>query len=295
MKRSSSLPSGCWTTSKRLKNAWKRKNDEGYEKATQEMEAGEALLLNRQKMIKLADRSELGWSVVEEYEADELADNSEDEKKIARAEKEAERKAIKRKKRFADGQSTEERQPQRSVHHSTPRLGPCFGCGEVGHIAPNWYPCLNLPWLLNSMAICAVEICWIWLNVMHGWHGAWMAWCMHGMVHAWVVQRVLLRVAPVKVERKCQRSSRPVWAALHGLAVLKCSSAIVHTWRLQESWGESGLVLPFLWISSAGGVHNGRCTNIYWKNENMHGRAYGVGSYSSDLLPGLVGYVNLMS
>ena len=92
-----------------------KKNDEGYEKATQEMEAGEALLLNRQKMIKLADRSELGWSVVEEYEADELADSSEDEKKIARAEKEAERKAIKRKKRFANGQSTEERQPQRSV------------------------------------------------------------------------------------------------------------------------------------------------------------------------------------
>ena len=112
----------------------KRKNDEGYEKATQEMEAGEALLLNRQKMIKLADRSELGWSVVEEYDADELADNSEDEKKIARAEKEAERKAIKRKKRFADGQSTEERQLQRSVHHPTPRLGPCSGYGEVGHI-----------------------------------------------------------------------------------------------------------------------------------------------------------------
>ena len=98
------------------------------------MEAGEALLVNRQKMIKLADRSELGWSVVEEYEADELADNSEDEKKIARAEKEAERKAIKMKKSFADGQLTEERQSQRSVHHSTPRLGPCFGCGEVGHI-----------------------------------------------------------------------------------------------------------------------------------------------------------------
>eukprot|EP00731_Ephydatia_muelleri_P012119 Em0006g1013a len=97
------------------------------------LRAGEALLLNRQKMIKLANRSELGWSVVEEYEADVLADNSEDEK-ITRAEKEAERKAIKRKKRFADGQSTEERQLQRSVHHSTPRLGPCFGCGEVGHI-----------------------------------------------------------------------------------------------------------------------------------------------------------------
>eukprot|EP00731_Ephydatia_muelleri_P024214 Em0016g485a len=85
-----------------------KRNDEGYEKATQEMEAAEALLLNRQKMIKLADRSELGWSVVEEYKADELADNSEDEKKIVRAEKEAERKALKRKKRRMDEQSTEE-------------------------------------------------------------------------------------------------------------------------------------------------------------------------------------------
>ena len=37
-----------------------------------------------------------------------LANNSEDEKRIARAEKEAERKALKRKKRFADGQSFEE-------------------------------------------------------------------------------------------------------------------------------------------------------------------------------------------
>ena len=48
--------------------------------------------------------------------------------------------------------------------------------------------------------------------------------CMDDMVHAWVVQRVLMRVAPVKVERKCQRSSRPVWAALHGLAVLKAAA-----------------------------------------------------------------------
>ena len=53
----------------------KRRNDKGYKKATQEMEAAEALLLNRQKMIKLNDGS-VGWSVVEEYEADELADNS---------------------------------------------------------------------------------------------------------------------------------------------------------------------------------------------------------------------------
>ena len=87
------------------------------------MEAGEALLLNKQKLIKLADHSELGWSVVKEYKADELADNSEDEKKIARAEKEAERKALKRKKRRMDEQPTEKRQPQGSGQRSTPRLG----------------------------------------------------------------------------------------------------------------------------------------------------------------------------
>ena len=138
----------------------KRKNDEGYEKATQEMEAGETLLINRQKMIKLADRSELGWSIVEEYEADELADNSEDEKRIARAEKEAERKALKRKKRFADGQSFEERQPQRSGQHSTPNLGPCAlvvaKSGTFGNSAPSWYPGLNLPRQFSCMP-CAMR------------------------------------------------------------------------------------------------------------------------------------------
>ena len=130
----------------------KRKNDEGNTG-----NGGRCGPFAQQtKMIKLADRSELGWSVVEEYEADELADNSEDEKKIARAEKEAERKAIKRKKRFAEGQLTEERQLQRSGHHSAPRLHAWVRALVVaksdtfGNSAPNWYPCLNLPWLLNS-------------------------------------------------------------------------------------------------------------------------------------------------
>ena len=48
----------------------------------------------RQKSIRLADRSEFGWSVVTEYDADELAEDSDDEKKIEKAEKAAERKAF---------------------------------------------------------------------------------------------------------------------------------------------------------------------------------------------------------
>ena len=39
----------------------------------------------RQRLIKLADKSEAGWLAVDEYESDELADDSEDDKKIRRA------------------------------------------------------------------------------------------------------------------------------------------------------------------------------------------------------------------
>jgi hypothetical protein len=34
----------------------------------------------REKLIKLADKSEAGWLAVEEYESDELADDSADKK-----------------------------------------------------------------------------------------------------------------------------------------------------------------------------------------------------------------------
>ena len=40
-------------------------------------------------MIRIADRSEFGWVTVEEYEEDELADNSDDEKRLFRAEQRA--------------------------------------------------------------------------------------------------------------------------------------------------------------------------------------------------------------
>ena len=46
---------------------------------------GRQLIKKRQKLIKLADRSKDGWLVVQEYESDELASNSEDEKKIRKA------------------------------------------------------------------------------------------------------------------------------------------------------------------------------------------------------------------
>jgi len=57
----------------------------GLRKVQLTMEEGMQLLKLRQKAIKLADRSEFGWSLVAEYDADELADDSDDERKIEKA------------------------------------------------------------------------------------------------------------------------------------------------------------------------------------------------------------------
>jgi hypothetical protein len=52
-------------------NATKRKISEGMD-----------LIKQRQKLIKLADSSDADWRVVDEYIANPLADDSDDEKKI---------------------------------------------------------------------------------------------------------------------------------------------------------------------------------------------------------------------
>ena len=49
------------------------------------------LLRKRQKLIKIADKSRDGWQVVAEYESDELATGSEDEKRLKKARETASR------------------------------------------------------------------------------------------------------------------------------------------------------------------------------------------------------------
>ena len=143
------------------------------------MEEGKKIIAVRQKYIKIADCSELGWSVISEYEADELATDSDDEKRIEKAEKSAEKKALKRKKQRAEPSSKQSRPerssgimagreairplfPNMSALYSPPAkrsnsfparqvVGPCYQCNEFGHLRRNcpklnmstakWYPC----------------------------------------------------------------------------------------------------------------------------------------------------------
>ena len=60
--------------------------------ATNAIGQGKDVLVHRQKLIKMAGQSESGWRVVDEYQTNQPADDSDDEKKIFKAESRAARK-----------------------------------------------------------------------------------------------------------------------------------------------------------------------------------------------------------
>ena len=116
--------------------------------------------MERQKHIRLADKFEYGWGTVEEYKQHDLADDSEDEKRIYNAERRA--RAVmssRKKKKNSLIAATERSSPLRgsllSVNSRSqtqsfqpatansgflprrPNTGTFFACGKAGH----WRAC----------------------------------------------------------------------------------------------------------------------------------------------------------
>ena len=134
-------------------------SSEQIKQAAASISEGMSIIDERQKLILLADTSELGWRVVEEYKSPDLAQDSDDEKKIRRATFQAERKAKATTKKKSVGRYTPYNMNARygnpwqqshaaqspstsfgpnvgvSSQYFRPKPGSCFLCGAVGHWA----------------------------------------------------------------------------------------------------------------------------------------------------------------
>ena len=122
-----------------------------FDKVHASLEKGEKLLTERQKHILLADKSDFGWSLIREYKRNDLAEDSDNEKKIIRAEARAHNQA-KQSERFKSRQ-TNRRDPTaltsvaaaassqcsgKPIPIAQPRTpqakpGSCFACNKPGH------------------------------------------------------------------------------------------------------------------------------------------------------------------
>ena len=79
----------------------KRRTAESIDKAADILEEGMAMIDRRNKHIEIADWSEYGWATVEEYEKRALASDSDDDKRMRKAEKAEENvKRVEREKRI---------------------------------------------------------------------------------------------------------------------------------------------------------------------------------------------------
>ena len=141
------------------------------------IQKGRSLLEERQELIHLADRSKHGWSVVEEYKAEDLPDDSDDECRIEKLESRIEEgwevaQEVQHAGRaddvlhwpsYRDATANSGGMPAAMAPFARPKrqvvptetrptcIGPCHFCGEMGHLRlyyparvaagnRNWYP-----------------------------------------------------------------------------------------------------------------------------------------------------------
>lgn len=135
-----------------IKSADDSVKEEDTNGARQSLKKAKKELEKRIKLIRLADKSEHGWATVNEYLSDELASDSEDEKRMRRAESQA---AAKRKRNLqrhqfqqqelnppkklkpvSDGQEANGPATNKRFFRSSREFqynDKCFGCGRTGH------------------------------------------------------------------------------------------------------------------------------------------------------------------
>ena len=157
------------------------RSKELLDRAARDLRKGNALLAHRQKIIKLADRSESGWAAVDEYEGDDLAEDSDDEKRMEKAENRAERKLAKKRKikeaRMKDDVGAKSAIPPGALRPFPARFpaGTCFECGDPGHwrkecpmvAQGSAYPFSNSEhwWMVEKVLMC----CMCHLHLMKPW------------------------------------------------------------------------------------------------------------------------------
>jgi len=90
--------------------------------ANSELVRVKSLIAKRYKLVRFADKSPSGWTAIEEYESDELADDSEDEKKLRSAERRALVKIREKKRKHAFNCSSSTATHPKSIEGSSTGL-----------------------------------------------------------------------------------------------------------------------------------------------------------------------------
>ena len=109
---------------------------EFLEEAKENLQEATELLKQRQKLIRIADESELGWKVIDEYVKSEVASDEEDQKRIYRAQARANTKVKAeraKKRRFTPYGRPKTQSEGVRGQVAQRRPGLCFACGAEGH------------------------------------------------------------------------------------------------------------------------------------------------------------------
>ena len=137
--------------------AYLEKKSPSVKKAKEALAEGMSIIEERNKDILVADTSEGGWDTVNEYKKKQIAEDSDDDKKLRKADTSAVRKREQRKKKYKQSKqrSWQSYQPRNDYHHNEynysrnqnsyrpqkpsssfrrrNRDNDCFSCGGADH------------------------------------------------------------------------------------------------------------------------------------------------------------------